>query len=401
MTYSFNGPSSSHTLIKKAESPYSPQEIVQWLESIGYKNELTESDIASGSFKTTLESLHILVRLHLVAFPFENCDMHYQPVFLTKDCLSGSDHSMDVTPQGMFQRTILRRRGSYGFGLNTLFLGMLRGLGYRAYAGSARVTDGSNSQKLGPLSHMFLLVQPDSETHFQPVCLVDVGFGGTCLTRPIYLRDGAVVETSSEKHRLIRAPHPSSSLDSLDSALLWHLQVSQTGKTESVWKTLYAFSESESFPEDFMRASAYISQMPSESIFWKNVVCVKYFVVDGEERRRLGLDASTKDVHLGKYILFGSEIRRSVGGRQQILQIFRTEEDRIRALRDYLGIDINVKDAHNIIGRSAAVAARIATVPIFSSTSLAQVNHVNQEHLRGYCPTFWHLDVEREDLKQS
>ncbi|SJL10079.1 uncharacterized protein ARMOST_13461 [Armillaria ostoyae] len=353
MTYSFNGPSSSRTLIKKAESPYSPQEIIQWLESIGYKHELTESDIASGSFKTTLENLHVLVRMHLVAFPFVNWDF-----------LSTSDHSMDVTPQGMFRRTILRRRGSYCFGLNTLFLGMLRGLGYRAYAGSARVSDGSNPLKLGPLSHMFLLVQPDSETHFQPVCLVDVGFGGTCLTRPIYLRDGAVVETSSEKHRLIRAPHPSSSLDSLDSALLWHLQISRSGKTESSWKTLYAFSESESFPEDFMRASVYISQMPSESIFWKNLMCVKYFVVDGEEQRRLGLEASTKDVHLGKYILFGSEIRRSVGGRQQILQIFRTEEDRIRALRDYFGFDIDVKDAHNIIGRSAAVAARTATIPI-------------------------------------
>lgn len=229
---------------------------------------------------------------------------------------------------------------------------------------------------------MFLLVQPDSETHFQPVCLVDVGFGGTCLTRPIYLRDGAVVETCSEKHRLTRAPHPSSSLDSLgeciirvqipttyqcaaaDSASLWHLQISRSGKTESSWKTLYAFSESESFPEDFMRASVYISQVPSESIFWKNLMCVKYFVVDGEEQRRLGLEASAKDMHLGKYILFGSEIRRSVAGRQQILQIFRTEEDRIRALRDYFGFDIDVKDAHNIIGRSAAVTARTATIPI-------------------------------------
>ncbi|KAK0223648.1 cysteine proteinase [Armillaria fumosa] len=353
MTCSFNGPSSSRILIKKTDSPYSPQELIQWLRSIGYRHELTESDITSGTFKTTLENLHVLVRLHLVAFPFENCDMHYT-----------SDHSMDVTPQGMLRRAILRRRGSYGFGLNTLFLGMLRGLGYRAYAGSARVSDGSNPLKLGPLSHMFLLVQPDSETHFQPVCLVDVGFGGTCLTRPIYLRDGAVVETSSEKHRLIRAPHPSSSLDGLDSALLWHLQISRTGKTEPAWKTLYAFSESESFPEDFMRASAYISQVPSESIFWKNVMCVKYFIVDGEEQRGLGLEANTNDVHLGRYILFGSEISRSVGGRQQILQIFRTEEDRIWALRDYFGFDIDVKDALNITGRFAAVAARTATIPI-------------------------------------
>lgn len=113
-----------------------------------------------------------------------------------------------------------------------------------------------------------------------------------------------------------------------------------------------------------MRASAYISQVPSESIFWKNVMCVKYFIVDGEEQRSLGLEVCTNDVYLGKYILFGSEIRRSVGGRQQILQIFRTEEDRIRALRDYFGFDVDVKDAFNIIGRSAAVAVYTATIPI-------------------------------------
>ncbi|KAK0469337.1 cysteine proteinase [Desarmillaria tabescens] len=347
MTYSFSGPSSSRTLIKKVESPYTPREVIQWLESIGYRHELTESDIASGRFQTTLENLHVLNRLHLVAFPFENCDMHYT-----------SDHSMDVTPQGMFRCAILRGRGSYSFGLNTLFLGMLRGLGYRAYAGSARVNE-SSPRKLGPLSHMILLVQPDSETHFQPVCLVDVGFGGTCLTRPIYLRDCAIVmgATSSEKHRLIRAPHPSSSMDSQDSALLWHLQISRSGKSESSWKTLYAFSESESFPEDFMRASVYISQIPSESIFWKNLICVRYFVVDGEEQRRLGLESRAKDVHLGKYILFGNEIRRSVGSCQQVLQTFRSEEDRIQALRDYFGFDIDDKAVCNIVGRAAALAA--------------------------------------------
>ncbi|KAK0205183.1 hypothetical protein DFS33DRAFT_1274130 [Desarmillaria ectypa] len=356
MTYSFNGPSSSHTLIKKVESPYTPQEVIQWLESIGYRHELTEPEIASGSFKTTLENLHVLIRMHLIAFPFENCDMHYSSNMGLHQYIRpfyGCDTPGHVSTHHSWSR------GSYCFGLNTLFHGMLRGLGYRAYAGSARVNDASSPPKLGPLSHMILLVQPDSETHFQPVCLVDVGFGGACLTRPIYLRDGAVVmgATPSEKHRLIRAPHPSSSLNSVDadSALLWYLQISRSGKTESAWKTLYAFSESESFPEDFMRASVYISQMPSESIFWKNLMCVKYFVVDEEEQRRLGLESSAKDVHLGKYILFGSEIRRSVGGRQQVLQIFRSEGDRIQALRDYFGFDIDVKDAHNINGRAAAV----------------------------------------------
>ena len=38
---------------------------------------------------------------------------------------------MDVSPEGAFRRLVKERQGSYCFGQNTVFLGMLRGLGYR------------------------------------------------------------------------------------------------------------------------------------------------------------------------------------------------------------------------------------------------------------------------------
>jgi arylamine N-acetyltransferase len=45
---------------------------------------------------------------------------------------STPEHFMDVSPQGVFQRLVQDHKGgSYCFGQNTLFLGMLRGLGYR------------------------------------------------------------------------------------------------------------------------------------------------------------------------------------------------------------------------------------------------------------------------------
>lgn len=38
---------------------------------------------------------------------------------------------MDVTPEGLFERLVKRRGGSYCFGQNGLLLEMLRGLGFR------------------------------------------------------------------------------------------------------------------------------------------------------------------------------------------------------------------------------------------------------------------------------
>lgn len=38
---------------------------------------------------------------------------------------------MPVKPDELFDRMVLKGKGSYCFGQNGLFLGMLRGLGYR------------------------------------------------------------------------------------------------------------------------------------------------------------------------------------------------------------------------------------------------------------------------------
>lgn len=161
---------------------------------------------------------------------------------------------MDLTPEGLFQRTVVEGKGSYCFGLNGLFLGMLRGLGYRyvpacafprpqsltersfpsrAYSAGARVyhTDGpSHLPQYTALEHMIILLQIDG--HDDRTYLVDVGFGGSGLARPILLSkaDDNVVEgtTPTEKHRLRRGAQPLTSLGSLQV-----LQCSLTGNTNA------------------------------------------------------------------------------------------------------------------------------------------------------------------------
>lgn len=62
--------------IKPVTSYYSASQVVQWLSRINYETIFTEEEIALGRFPADLRNLSILMRLHLVTFPFENTAMH-------------------------------------------------------------------------------------------------------------------------------------------------------------------------------------------------------------------------------------------------------------------------------------------------------------------------------------
>lgn len=44
---------------------------------------------------------------------------------------STAEHAMDVTPEGLYDRFVNKKHGSYCFGQNSLMLEILRGLGFR------------------------------------------------------------------------------------------------------------------------------------------------------------------------------------------------------------------------------------------------------------------------------
>ena len=125
---------------------------------------------------------------------------------------------MPVTPRELYDRVVVGNKGSYCFGQNGLFLGMLRGLGYRCvFSHSSPLFQPIDSFRVIPrifpcpgrvllparnpttegeleythLSHLVLLVQPHPAPYDRVTYLVDVGFGGTGPVRPILLADGS------------------------------------------------------------------------------------------------------------------------------------------------------------------------------------------------------------------
>ncbi|WP_037608545.1 arylamine N-acetyltransferase family protein [Streptacidiphilus rugosus] len=102
-----------------------------------------------------LRALHLD---HLRAVPFENLSIHLkEPVVLT--------------PEALFEKVVVRRRGGFCYELNGLFAELLTALGYRCALLAARV---HGETGYGPLfDHLALAVTCQDGTDW----LVDVGFG--------------------------------------------------------------------------------------------------------------------------------------------------------------------------------------------------------------------------------
>ncbi|KDR79380.1 hypothetical protein GALMADRAFT_1236714 [Galerina marginata CBS 339.88] len=349
--------------IKNTASCYTAAQAMQWLACM---NVDLGQNLATDLPGTSLETLSLLMKHHLLTFPFENTSMHYSP-----------QHAMDITTEGLFQRLVVDRKGgSYCFGLNGLFLGMLRALGYRAFSGASRVNEGDppGPPNHRPLLHQVIFVQPvvDSTQTY----LVDVGFGAGGLARPIRLSNeaGNVIPGIGprEKHRLTRTAIPHSSVEtSKDSGVLsevrWNLEVlhEKNGVTDTTpWRMLYTFSEEEFYPKDFQCSSFFVSMMPDlQGLFWSNVICVKNFVLEDDHVVACGMSESITSREITyRMVMIGKEVKRSDdAGNTETIRSMNTELERIEALREIFGVNLHDDDALHITGRVAGFSYNHST----------------------------------------
>ncbi|KAI0772207.1 cysteine proteinase [Irpex lacteus] len=334
--------------------------------------------------------------LHCTTFAAENTDLQYT-----------NEHRMPVRPEELFDRMVMKHKGSYCFGQNGLFLGVLRGLGYRAYPVFGRVLVPS-SPKYPPdsrssvddlvytnQSHMLLLVQsyPQSDPLLGNVTfVVDVGFAGLLgPLRPILLDDGegageqqippSAGTNAAEsrrgwvwgtlppvRHRVVKGAHYASSLElpsgSGNAPLRdWHMQVNKSPidpkqEGNEGWTTLYTFSEAEIFQRDIDTAN-YIVYTYDAMPFRDSMLCCKrlpltqhdldaagYSDRDEDDRTILQTVAARKDIKWGAVSRVGSKIVEEVQ--------LGSEVERLRFLRDTIGLGLDEDDVQWIEGRAAA-----------------------------------------------
>lgn len=137
-----------------------------------------------GPTAPSLANLDALILAHTIAIPFENLDI-----------LLGRRVVLD--PSCIERKLIAERRGGYCFEQNTYFLHVLRALGYRVVALSARVRFNRPREETPPRTHVFLRVElPEGSW------LVDVGVGGLTPTCALRLEFDVRQDTPHEPRRL-------------------------------------------------------------------------------------------------------------------------------------------------------------------------------------------------------
>lgn len=174
-------------------------------------------------------SLDTLTRLHYAQFhaiPFENFDI-----------LLG--RGIDLAPQALFNKLVLKRRGGYCFELNGLFLQALLALGFKARALLARVhLTGTPSGR----GHQLTLVTLDNRDW-----LADVGFGSDAPRMPIPMEWDILVTIGGKTIRLT---------DGGDFGTMFQ------ARDKGGWKDLYSFDQSPVFPADIAYGNHYTSTSP-------------------------------------------------------------------------------------------------------------------------------------------
>jgi len=190
-----------------------------------------------GERAVTVECLRALHRHHVLAVPFEATDIHY-------------GRTIQLDPEYLFDKVIVRRRGGFCYELNSLFYRLLRELGFTVRMVSASVY---NEGICGPpFDHLCLIVDLDG------LWLADVGFGDLFL-EPVRIIPDAVQRDRDNDFRLEQTGK--------DSYLLL-----ASRSRANAYEAKYCFDLTARRPEDFAEQCRWKQSSP-DSHFVKNFIC--------------------------------------------------------------------------------------------------------------------------------
>ncbi|KAK1067280.1 hypothetical protein LTR12_010078 [Friedmanniomyces endolithicus] len=279
--------------------------------------------------------LGALVTHMLAHIPFENLSLHYSPT-----------HAVSIHPDALFQKFIRQDMGRGGYCLeNNVFLGtVMRSLGFDVMSVGARINRmgkgfiGNEAGKVqyGGWSHIVNLVTIRGD-----VFVVDVGFGPGGPARPLALIDGAIEFNMPPSQReVIRLRRDAIDDNDHKSVKLWIFE--RRNDNDAPWTPMYCFEDNVCFlPQDF-EVMNYFTSTHRTSVYTYRVLCSKFILADKD-------DTSCT----GEIILYENKVTRVLGGKTEVLATLKTEQERVDALYNYLGIRLSLAQVAGIRGMTS------------------------------------------------
>ena len=279
----------------------------------------------------SLDYLAALQRAHLARVPFESVSLHYSKTRLL---------SLDL--DDLFDKIVGNSRGGYCMEVNAFFGAVLRSLGFTVLSAGARVR---GRDRFGGWDHMVNLVSVSDARH-----LVDVGYGAQDATRPVPLEDGVVFDNVPPRRGRLEYRALAQHSDPAQRAWVYS---SQDGADEP-WKEMYAFTETEFFPEDYEVMNLRTMTSPT-SFFVQHVIAMRT-EVDEDGANTVAIITMFRDYVKRRA---SPDHRRTGGSAQQPghvveeLARLETEEDRAKALEKYFFITLAPSERRAIKGLSS------------------------------------------------
>lgn len=208
----------------------------------------------------------------------------------------------------------------------------------------------------------------EEEEEEQEAYLVDVGFGGGGPSKPVRLRHSETVlnmpsaasastfEDEGQIIRLVREVPPGLSArghrrrEQVNERWVYQrrMQKKKNGQEEETitrkneFRPFYSFTEMEFLPADYRVMNHWASTSKSIFFTWE-VMCVRKILDEGETRV------------IGELTLHNDSLKRRVYGENEFEVIFKSEEERVAALKKYFGIELKEYEKNAILGTASAI----------------------------------------------
>ncbi|KAK4544777.1 hypothetical protein LTR36_004026 [Oleoguttula mirabilis] len=319
---------------RPSERPcYTPAQLHQVYEHIGlpskFRYEPGEFSREVIRHRDGFNFLTALQTYTLATVPFENLELHYS-----------SHHQVSIHADALFNKIIRQGNGRGGYCVeNNTFLGtVLRSLGFEVMSVGARVnsqvTPGgelSGECRFGGWSHMVNLITIRGEIY-----MVDVGFGSGGPTHPMSLSSDGGITMNMPPNQNVRLRRDGIPENEHIDTKLWLLE--RRNADDGPWTPLYCFEDQYCFlPQDF-EVMNFFTSTHRTCYFTFRVLASRYVLEEGSDRL------------IGDVVLYENSVHRRVGGTKELLATLTTEQERIEALKYFLGITLSESQREGIRG---------------------------------------------------
>lgn len=265
-----------------------------------------------------LAFLTVLHRHQIAAIPYENLSLHYS-----------QQKTIDLDAQTLYTKFVAneRNRGGYCMEGSLFFLNILRSLGFQAYPTVVRIRlreDGVPKGDYVTITHIVIIIDLGTQDGPSEKYVCDAAFGGDGPLFPMPLKEGVVTQNlGTQEIRFAYERIPKAT-----SHKFWIYQY--RNGPDKPWNSFYAFNDTECLEMDFKAINYYTSQFPT---FQQTTVIIVKFI--------LGPDEATGDNKVtGKLLLVNGSIKRNMGGKTEVVEVCKTESERIQAMKKWFGISL-------------------------------------------------------------